>query len=94
MKIFFELDSLRKDGEMTKRNVAYNCWMIWKTRCEMVIGGQMINVKQIVKRIRIAELEYNGAVEDMITERRNGTMQADEVEVKWKKSDDDWLKIN
>ena len=40
------LDTLSKKelDDNAKRSVAYTCWYIWKGRCEVQLGGKVLDV--------------------------------------------------
>ena len=40
MVVYNGLEGLKQDVERIKIKVAYTCCLIWKTRCEVVIGGK------------------------------------------------------
>ena len=44
LEVCSSLTRLGEDGVKMKRLVAYNCWMVWKARCESLIKRSRIGI--------------------------------------------------
>ena len=62
LQVFSGLDIAQEDSYLIKRYIAFTCWMIWKTRSKVPVGGKELNVQYTVQRLSIAGQKYDGVI--------------------------------
>ena len=48
MEVFFGLDDMKDERGRIKGFVANTCWMIWKGRCEALVGERDLNIQGVI----------------------------------------------
>ncbi|OMO52011.1 reverse transcriptase [Corchorus capsularis] len=94
LKICHSLDEKGDIEGNWRMRVAFTCWYIWKSRCEAVFNKCDINPDLVVMRINRAIQEFEWAEKQKFKLDCPRTMGREEVETKWIKPPDGWLKVN